>query len=329
MTMYVAALNVVDLVLVAAVFALVLALWLAGVFVAGARRQARSRRVESRLAVDDEVGAGTRVLRLWRDGEESTMEVPGVRRRSFGDRLERINIEADLNVPIQTLILGVLAISLIVSVPLLLYLRTPVPGIAVGAGLIWLLVVYVKRRSVRRLERFETQFVDALDLAARSLRAGHPLMGAFRLISEEIAAPVGQIFGDVCQQQALGSSLEQALRRTSDQHPSGDFKLFATSVVIQMRSGGNLADMMERIAFVIRDRMRLSRRVRVLTAQTQLSKRILLVLPIIVFFVLHLINAKYMATFYTTYKGQVLLAIAGGSMLLGAWIMSKLLVIKY
>jgi tight adherence protein B len=96
-----------------------------------------------------------------------------------------------------------------------------------------------------------------------------------------------------------------------------------------MRSGGNLADMMERIAFVIRDRIRLSRRVRVLTAQTQLSKRILLVLPFVVFFVLHLINPRYMSTFYTTFNGQVLLGISGASMALGAWIMSRLLVIKY
>jgi len=330
MTLPLAALTPVDLLLAAAVFGLVIAVWLVGVFVWSARRSARASKVERRLAPDDP-GAeqGSRVLRLWRDGDEVTTEVPGVRRRRFGERFAQINREAELDVPIQTLILGAAGIAIIIFLAFVLTTQSLVPGVAAAVLLGWFLSMYVKRRIATRKSRFETQFVDALDLAARSLRAGHPLMGAFRLISDEIAAPVGGIFGEVCQEQALGMSLEHALRRASEQHASSDLKLFVTSVVIQMRSGGNLADMMERIAFVIRDRIRLSRRVRVLTAQTQLSKRILLVLPFVVFFVLHLINPKYMSTFYTTFNGQVLLGISGASMALGAWIMSRLLVIKY
>jgi len=87
--------------------------------------------------------------------------------------------------------------------------------------------------------------------------------------------------------------------------------------------------MMDRVAFVIRDRMKLSRRVRVLTAQTQFSKRVLLVLPFVIFMTLNLVNAKYMAPLYTTRTGQVLLMGAAASMIFGAWTMNRIAVLRY
>jgi tight adherence protein B len=100
-------------------------------------------------------------------------------------------------------------------------------------------------------------------------------------------------------------------------------------VIIQVRSGGNLADMMHRLADVIRDRMRLKRRVRVLTAQTQLSKRVLLVLPFLLFGVLNLLNPTYMMPLYTTSMGRTLLVVAGTGLMLGVWVMNRLSVLKY
>jgi tight adherence protein B len=171
--------------------------------------------------------------------------------------------------------------------------------------------------------------VDALDLSARSLRVGHPLVAAFRLISEEIAPPVNTIFSEICQQQALGVSLEEALHNVAEESTSGDLKLFATSVIIQLRSGGNLAEMMERVAIVIRERMRLSRRVRVLTAQTQFSKRVLLALPFFIFLVLNVINPKYMAPLYSTPDGRILMSIGAAGLVMGAWIMNRMAVLRY
>ena len=176
---------------------------------------------------------------------------------------------------------------------------------------------------------FDAQFVDALDLAARSLRAGHPLTGAFQLAGEEVAAPVGTIFKEVCQQQDLGLALDESLRRAAQVRTSPDLKLFATSVIIQLESGGNLADMMDRLAAVIRDRMRLNRHARVLTAQTQLSKRILLALPFILFLVLSLLNPGYMEPLYSTSEGRYFIAFGAVSLLLGAWVMNRMVVLKY
>jgi len=181
----------------------------------------------------------------------------------------------------------------------------------------------------RRESLFEEQLMDAMELASRSLRAGHPLMGAFQLLSEEMAPPVRTVFADICQQHGMGADLEGVLRDAGDDSASEDMKLFATSVAIQVRTGGNLADLMERLAAVIRDRMRLNRRVRVLTAQTQLSKRVLIALPFALFIMLNVINPKYMSQFYITVAGQVMLGVGVFLLALGAWLMNRLADLKY
>jgi tight adherence protein B len=226
-------------------------------------------------------------------------------------------------------IAGLLGASLFLFVVPFALTRSVVPGLACAAALLLGAWFYLQHCINRRAAAFERQFVDALDLAARSLRAGHPLLGAFRLISEEIPDPVGTVFMEICQQQALGLSLDEALEGVAAKATNDDVRIFCTSVVIQLRSGGNLAHMMDRLAFVIRDRMRVSRKVRVLTAQTQLSKRLLLALPVVVFFAMHLVNAEYVRILYTTSKGQIILGIAVCGLVLGAWVMNRLCMLRY
>ena len=124
-------------------------------------------------------------------------------------------------------------------------------------------------------------------------------------------------------------SLEAALRQAAAKSTSPDLKLFATSVAIQLRSGGNLASMMEGLSAVIRDRMRLSQRVRVLTAQTQFSKRILAALPLVLFVLLNLINPQYVEPLYATTGGQLLLALAAAGVLLGVYVMNRMAVLRF
>ena len=145
----------------------------------------------------------------------------------------------------------------------------------------------------------------------------------------EIAAPVGALFGEICQQQALGVSIEHAIRDAAERSTSEDMRLLATSVAIQSRSGGNLVDMIERLAFVIRDRKRLNRRVRVLTAQTQLGKRILAGLPFVLFALLTVLNPDYMTPLYSTAMGRMLLAGAAVSVLIGIYVMNRMAVLRF
>jgi len=202
-------------------------------------------------------------------------------------------------------------------------------GLAGAFGVIVVFRLFMKGRIDKREARFETQLVDAMELAARSLRAGHPLFGAFQLISEEMAPPVSTMFGDLCQRNEMGESLNSSLQEISDSSTSTDMKMFATSIAIQMKTGGNLADLMQRIASVIRERMRLNRRLRILTAQTQMSKRVLIALPFFTFFALNLINPDYMNTLYTTMPGRILLAIGATGLAIGAWLINKMSKLSY
>jgi tight adherence protein B len=305
-----------------AAFGLVLSLWLIGVLVWSGRRKRRAVAIEERLdyasSASSHAGAG-RVLRLWHDGKEATTVVPGMTPMGIQVRLQRYFAAAGVETPLSTAI-PMLVGGLLLAVGVAYVVTSNIViAILCAIGVCVVVSLNMSRKINKRTSTFERQFVDALELAARSLRAGHPLIGSFRLIAEEIAEPVGTLFGEVCQQQALGLSMEEALRNVSDQNHSEDLKLFVTSVVIQLASGGNLADMMDRLASVIRDRQRLSRRVRVLTAQTQFSKRVLLALPLLVFVVLNLINPSYMRPLYTTGLGQVIMLIAGLGLLMG-WI---------
>jgi tight adherence protein B len=106
-------------------------------------------------------------------------------------------------------------------------------------------------------------------------------------------------------------------------------KIFAVSVVIQLRSGGNLANMMERVTWVIRERMRLNRRARVLTAEAQLSKWVLLALPILLFLGLSLMRPEYMQPLYSTSAGRIMLLVGTGSLLIGSWLMNRMSVLRY
>lgn len=309
-------------------FLSVFLLWVAGIWIWWLRRTARARRVAARLGMPDPNAGPARELRLWSHGEEfsTVVQTPEMTLRK---RLERWRQQSRIEMELSALILaaigvnaGAFAITYVFTESLL----AAVAAVIVASMFLW---SYAKLRAERGIALFETQLVDALDLAARSLRAGHPLTGAFQLAGEEIPAPVGSIFNEVCQQQDLGLSLQESLRRAASMRQSADLKLFSTSVIIQLESGGNLADMMDRLAAVIRDRLRLSRHARVLTAQTQLSKRILIALPFILFFVINFLNPGYMEPLYTSPDGQFLIAMGATSLLIGMWVMNRMVVLKY
>jgi tight adherence protein B len=187
----------------------------------------------------------------------------------------------------------------------------------------------MRRCISKRAGLFERQLVDALGIAARALRAGHPLAGAFQLVSEEIGEPLGSVFFRICQEQSLGLDLKDSIYKVTKSTRNSELKLFATAVAIQFQSGGNLADLMDSLASVVRERMRLNRRVRVITAQTQFSKRTLIALPIVLFFLLNIISPQYMEMFYTTTTGRYMLVIVVVSMLLGAWVMHRLSILRF
>lgn len=307
----------------AAAFGLVLSVWLVGVLLWSARRRGRDRQLRERLSFEDTSGIspqGGRVLRLWHEGREATTVVPGLSGDGgIGAWMEKVRADAGLEAAVPQILLTLLsALGVVALAAFLITSSLMVAGLAVAGALVvfW---IYISQRIARRTARFERQLMDALQLSARSLRVGHPLVGSFRLIAEEVPAPVGELFGTICQQQALGVPMNEALRKVADETLSEDLKLFATCVVIQLRSGGNLADMMDRLSTVIRERQRLARRVKVLTTQTQFSKRVLLALPFLMYVALNVMNPAYMRPLYATHAGQLITFVAAVGLLLG-WV---------
>ena len=157
---------------------------------------------------------------------------------------------------VVTFLLGRTNDSTVIAVVLLIT-RNPLLALGVVALAFLLARMWMQRRIVQRMMLFEGQLIDGLELEARSLRAGHPLAASFQLIADEIKPPVSTVFGEICQRQTLGVSMEEALRLAAARSGSADLNLFSASVIIQIRSGGNLADMMDRLACVVRDRRRL------------------------------------------------------------------------
>lgn len=318
----------------AAVFLFVACAWGMLVIYIGSKRKQREQAIGQRLGLLDPAqaaagGAGTRTLRLFHEGREATTSVLEGGKSSLATRFSLQCREAGFEAPINTILLGVVGGMCGAFALLLLLTGSLLAAIGAGAVVLMGFRIALNMKINRRRSLFENQLVDALELAARSLRVGHPLPGAFRLASEEIPAPVGVIFGNIVQQQELGVPLDQAVAAAADDSSSEDLKLFATAVIIQIRAGGNLADMMERVVAVMRDRMRLSRRVRVLIAQTQFSKQVLLSLPVGMFVILNLMNPDYMKPLYNDSSGQMIMAFSVGMLAFGAWLMGKIAVIKY
>lgn len=319
-----------QLLLAAAAFVVVLSLWLAVMLLLAMRREAKAKALARRLGEFDAPDDQVRVLRLWNEGEEVTAIVPtssSLHRQWV--RLKQLPVDAGWEIPIGSVLLALFGAMLLAGAGTFVFTGQWIPAAGVAVAIVVFFSIYAKYRIAKNEARFERQFSDALQLMARSLRAGHPLAGAFRLVSEETGPPVGHIFARICQEQSMGISQEQSLRDAADEHASEDLKLFATSVSIQLRTGGNLADMMDRLAEVMRSRIRLSQRVRVVSAQTQLSKRILLALPLVMLLGLSIVNPSHMEELWSTSLGNKLLIAGGIAMLLGWYTMNRMARIRY
>ncbi|NQT19169.1 MAG: type II secretion system F family protein [Planctomycetes bacterium] len=311
------------------VFLLILTLWYIVVFSFHALHKARKQKLNARIGVASGQSAATEAPRLWREKAEDTNRSAGPGALLTGGRLERLLRNAGVQTAWQKVLGGLLGTMICLFG--ITYLLSGSWRLALAADVVTLVAArtVIRRRTDRRDALFEVQLADALALAARAIQAGHPVLSAFYMIAENTPSPVGPFFAGICQQQALGISIEESVRTASAGCNSPDLGLFTTSIIIQSRTGGDLSPVLERLALVIRSRIRLSRRVRVLTAQTQFSKRILLALPFIMLLLISLLNPDYMAPLYTSFTGKTLLMAAGASNLLGAWVMNRMAVVRF
>jgi tight adherence protein B len=188
---------------------------------------------------------------------------------------------------------------------------------------IWL---YWKRAS--RLKKFQAQLPEALELVARALRSGQSLAAAMHVVGEEMPDPIAMEFARVFDEQNLGIPIDEALKNMCDRVPNMDLRFFVTSVGIQRQTGGDLAEILDKIGYVVRERFRILGQVKALTGEGRLSGVVLIALPFGLFG--FMLNAKpdYVESLWKTELGRKMSVVAIIGQIIGALVIRKIVNIK-
>jgi tight adherence protein B len=243
-------------------------------------------------------------------------------------RLDRLVESAGLKIDIKLVIISLMIAALMgftlgISLQRGVILAVLLAIIAFIAPLIYL---QVKKR--RRIIKFTEEFPGALDMLARSLRAGHSTASAIQMIGEELADPVAGLFKTAYEEQTLGLSMRDALSRMYERIPSVDLRLFLTAVNIHREVGGNLAETLERLAYTIRERIKIRRQIRVYTAQGRLTGIVLAALPIVMAIFLYVSSPDYLKELVDLKEGRYAIAIVVAGQIIGMLIIRRLINIR-
>jgi tight adherence protein B len=187
----------------------------------------------------------------------------------------------------------------------------------------WLMV---KRK--RRLARFGNQMPEALELLGRSLRAGHSLNAGFGLVSKEMEDPLAREFGRAFEEQNLGIPLEEAIEDMAERVPNMDLRFFATAVVLQRQTGGDLAEILDKIGHLIRERLQILGQIQALTGEGRMSGAVLLALPPVLFLVMLKLNYEYVMMLFNDEIGRYMLGFGLVTQIIGALVIKKIITIK-
>jgi tight adherence protein B len=220
-------------------------------------------------------------------------------------------------------LLGVLGMTatLLLKVPIWL---APLNGLLMfSLPFVWL---WNKRRV--RLKKFAAQLSDALELVARALRAGHSLGAGLHVVAEEMPSPIADEFGRVFEEQNLGIPIEEAMRSMCERVPNLDLRFFVTSVGIQRQTGGDLAEILDKIGYVIRERFRILGQVKALTGEGRLSGVVLIALPFGLFAFMLNVKPDYVESLWTTDLGRKMSLFAIIAQIVGALVIRKIVNIK-
>jgi tight adherence protein B len=194
----------------------------------------------------------------------------------------------------------------------------------IGLAMIFFPLAFIAIKRRRRLRRFEERFPEALDLLGRAVRAGHAFTTGLELIAEESPAPISEEFRTTFEEQNLGLPLRDTLVNLTDRVPLIDVRMFVTALLVQKETGGNLVEILDELARLIRERFRIYREVKIKTAQGRLTAVVLIAMPFIMIALLSLVNSSYIKILFTDSTGQTLLIIAAVLQILGSLILWRI-----
>ena len=259
-------------------------------------------------------------------------ETPGifetVLRRVTKINLNRLLAQADVSFSVLQfgIVCGVLglmgaAAGIFLGLNILI---VPIPGLILACfPFLWLLF-----RRRRRFKAFSQQLPDALEMLSRCLRSGQSLAAGFNIVATEMSAPLSVEFSRVFEEQNLGIPLEETLDNLIERIPNMDLKFLCTAIMLQRQTGGDLAEILDKIGSLIRERFQIWGQVQALTGEGRLSGIILLALPFGLFMVIYYLNPDYVMVLFEDPVGKKLLAVALVMQVLGAAVIKKIVTIK-
>lgn len=294
-------------------------------------RFAEKRTVKKRLVFMSAGGMhGQEKLARYRSGalkdvgafEQTLLKLPRI------PALDRLLVKAKVAINASTFVLASTAFALLGFILGYSLLARVSAGIGLGlllglAPLIWL------RISARSYyNKFQEQLPEALDLLGRALRSGHALTSGLDMIARETVDPIRAEFAITVDELKLGLTVQEAFDNLCQRVPSADLRFFAVAVNIQRETGGNLAEILDGISRLIRDRVQFGRHVQALTAEGRLSAWILIALPLVMFLYIYIVNYEYVSLLWTDKAGLLLLSGGIMSQFVGAYVMKRIVAIE-
>jgi tight adherence protein B len=251
------------------------------------------------------------------------------RAKGLSNPLERLIIQSGMTITVGTLVLMSVLLGCVGY--LFLKLLTHFTFLALGAAPLFatIPVMFVRWKRTRRFRTFEEQFPEAIELMARALRAGHTFPTGILMVAEEMPNPMAAEFKLLYDRQNFGMSLNDALKGLAERVPILDARFFTTAVLTQRETGGNLSEILDNLAAVIRDRFKVKRQVRAVTAHGRITGWILAALPPVLALILTAVSPEFMTPMVTDPLGIQMIAVGCTMQVIGTLIIRKLVNIRY
>ncbi|MBW2510996.1 MAG: type II secretion system F family protein [Deltaproteobacteria bacterium] len=243
-------------------------------------------------------------------------------------RLDRLLLRSGRPISATNFILSSLLLG-VVGVTIGFYLhRSAATGLVLGGIFLLVPLLWLRSLEQKSLAKFQSQLPEALDLLSRALRSGHALSSGLEMIAEEMSDPLGGEFQAVVDEISLGLTLNEALENLCSRVPSSDLRFLTISILVQKETGGNIAEILDNISRLIRERVKFKRHVSTLTAEGKVSGVILVLLPIVLFSIIYFLNYNYISMLWIEPDGQKLLAGGIVMMILGVMMIRRIIRIE-
>ena len=296
------------------------------------QRNARARLIKERLANERKAPelAAEEELAVLRD--EQLSQIPALdnilRRSARVTDIQKMLAQAGMQMRAGNF-LGTSALAGLLAMLLgyVLSRRIEIAWIALLVGFV-LPYSYASYRRNKRFEKFEELFPEAIDTLARAVRAGHAFTTALEMITDEVADPVSSEFRQLFEEQKFGMPVRDALINLTDRMPLVDVKFFVTAVMLQRETGGNLAEILDNLSYVIRERFKIQRQVRVYTAQGRLTMALLMGMPPIIVTVMMVLNPSFIKPLFSDPIGHTLLVAGITLQTVGYFVIRKIIKIQ-